>query len=113
MGGSASGSALVLLGAAAAKLRDPRALVAAVGDHGVPPRLRPPAAAVLVAAEVALGVLILVPATARAAGAGVAVLGLLFRRAPAGSPATASNCSRGRPVPRSPAVARPPEPSSG
>ena len=33
--------ALVLLGAAAAKLRDRRALVAAVGDHGVPATLRP------------------------------------------------------------------------
>ena len=70
--------ALVLLGAAAAKLRDPRALVAAVGDHGVPRTLRPAVAAALVTAELALGVLILIPATARAAGVGVAVLGLVF-----------------------------------
>ena len=55
--------ALVLLGAAAAKLRDRRALVAAVGDHGVPPTLRPAVATGLVAAELALGVLILIPAT--------------------------------------------------
>ena len=70
--------ALVLLGAAAAKLRDRRALVAAVGDHGVPPALRPAAATALVLAELALGVLILIPATARAAGVGVAVLGVVF-----------------------------------
>ncbi len=70
--------ACVLLAAAAAKLRDRRALVAAVGDHGVPRGLRPAAATALVAAELALGVLVLVPATARAAGAGVAVLGVVF-----------------------------------
>ena len=70
--------ALVLLCAAAAKLRDPRALVAAVGDHGVPRTLRPAVAAALVTAELALGVLILIPATARAAGVGVAVLGAVF-----------------------------------
>ncbi len=70
--------ALVLIGAAAAKLRDRRALVAAVGDHGVPPAVRPAAATALVAAELALGVLVLIPATARAAGVGIAVLGVVF-----------------------------------
>ncbi|HTI33877.1 MAG TPA: MauE/DoxX family redox-associated membrane protein [Miltoncostaea sp.] len=70
--------ALVLLGAATAKLRDRRALVAAVGDHGVPPALRPAAATLLVAVEAALAVLLLIPGTARAAGVGVAVLGLVF-----------------------------------
>ncbi len=70
--------AAVLAGAALAKVRDPRALVAAVGDHGVPPRLRPPVAVALVVVEAALAVLLLVPATARAAGVGVAVLGLVF-----------------------------------
>lgn len=70
--------AVVLLGAVATKLRDPRALVAAVGDHGVPARARPLAAAALVGAELVLGVLVLVPATARPAGVGVAVLGLAF-----------------------------------
>ena len=70
--------AAVLAGAALAKLRDPRALVAAVGDHGVPPRLRPHAATALVAAEATLAALLLVPATARAAGVGVVVLGLVF-----------------------------------
>ena len=70
--------AAVLAWAAVAKLRDPRELVAAVGDHGVPPRLRPTAATALVAAEAGLAVLLLIPATARAAGVGVAVLGVIF-----------------------------------
>jgi len=70
--------AAVLLSAATAKLRDPRALVAAVADHGVPAALRRPAAAALVTVEAALAVLVLVPATARAAGVGAAALGLVF-----------------------------------
>jgi hypothetical protein len=70
--------ALVLLGAAASKLRDRRALLAAVGGHGVPQALRPAAATALVAVELALGVLVLIPATARAAGVGVAALGVVF-----------------------------------
>ncbi len=68
----------VLAAAAIAKVRDPRGLVRAVGDHGVPASLRGPVAVALVAAEAALAVLLLVPATARAAGAGVALLGVLF-----------------------------------
>ena len=68
----------VLLWAATAKLRDPRALLAAVGEHGVPPRARRAVAGALVATEAALGVLILVGPTARWAAAGAAVLGLVF-----------------------------------
>ena len=52
--------------------------MAAVGDHGVPARLRGVVAVALVVAEAALAVLLLIPATARAAGVGVAVLGLVF-----------------------------------
>lgn len=70
--------AAVLAWAAMAKLRDPRELVAAVGDHGVPRRLRAAVAVALVVAEGALAVLLLIPATARAAGVGVAVLGVVF-----------------------------------
>ena len=70
--------ASVLAWAALAKLRDPRELVAAVGDHGVPRALRPGVAVALVVAEGALAALLLIPATARAAGVGVAVLGLVF-----------------------------------
>ncbi|WP_217914034.1 thioredoxin family protein [Miltoncostaea marina] len=70
--------AVVLLAAAAAKLRDPRALTAAVADHGVPRPLRGAAAAALVAVEAALGALLLVEPAARAAGAGTAALGLVF-----------------------------------
>jgi len=70
--------AAVLLWAAAAKLRDPRGLVAAVGDHGVPASVRTPVAAALAAAEAGLAVLLLVAPTARIAGAGVALLGLAF-----------------------------------
>ena len=70
--------AAVLAWAAVAKLRDPRELVAAVGDHGVPRPLRAATAVALVVAEATLAVLLLVPATARAAGVGVAVLGLVF-----------------------------------
>jgi hypothetical protein len=70
--------AVVLMTAAATKLRDPRALLAAVGEHGVPPRLRGVAAAGLVAAELGLAVLLLPEPTARAAGWGTAALGLIF-----------------------------------
>lgn len=70
--------AAVLAAAATAKARDPRGLVRAVGDHGVPGPLRGAVAVALVTAEAALAVLLVVPATARAAGAGVAVLGVLF-----------------------------------
>ncbi len=70
--------AAVLLAAAAIKLRAPRALLAAVAEHGVPSPLRRPAAVALVATELALGVLVLVPPTARAAGVGTAALGLVF-----------------------------------
>jgi hypothetical protein len=68
----------VLLWAAAAKVRDPRALAAAVAAHGVPPALRRPAAVALVTVEAALAALLLVPATARAAAIGAAVLGVAF-----------------------------------
>lgn len=70
--------AAVLAGAALAKLRDPRALPGLVGDHGVPGRLRAPVAALLVGAELAVAALLLVPATAGAAGAAAALLGLVF-----------------------------------
>lgn len=70
--------AAVLAIAAAAKLRDPRGTRAAVGEHGVPGALRTPAAVALIAAELGLAVLLLVPATARAAGIGTAVLGAVF-----------------------------------
>lgn len=70
--------ALVLLGAAGSKLRDRSGLLAAVAGHGVPAALRPAAATALVAAELGLGALLLVPATARAAGAGVLALGIVF-----------------------------------
>lgn len=68
----------VLLAAAATKLRDPRALLTAVGEHGVPRALRAPAAVGLVVVEIGLAALLLVPATARGAGAGTAALGLVF-----------------------------------
>ena len=70
--------AAVLATAAAAKLRDPRALPAAVAEHGVPRALRTPVAVALVGVELALAVLLLVPATARAAGLATAILGLAF-----------------------------------
>ncbi len=70
--------ALVLAWAALAKLRDRRELVAAVGDHGVPVPLRSGVAVALVVVEGGLAALLLIPATARAAGVGVAVLGLVF-----------------------------------
>jgi len=70
--------AAVLATAAATKLRDPRGLLVAVGEHGVPRVLRRPAAALLVAVELGLAALLLVPATARAAGVGTALLGAVF-----------------------------------
>ncbi len=70
--------AAVLAAAAAAKLRHPRALPAAVAEHGVPRALRASVAVALVAAELGLAVLLLVPATARAAGVATAALGLAF-----------------------------------
>ncbi|MGD9571659.1 MAG: MauE/DoxX family redox-associated membrane protein [Thermoleophilia bacterium] len=70
--------AAVLVWAALAKLRDARGLVRAVGDHGVPAPLRTPVAVLLPVAEVALAALLLIPATARIAGWGVAVLGVVF-----------------------------------
>jgi hypothetical protein len=70
--------AAVLAWAAVAKLRDPRALVAAVAAHGVPAPARGAVAAALVAAEGGLALLLLVGPAARAAGAGVALLGLGF-----------------------------------
>lgn len=70
--------AAVLVTAAATKLRDRRALLDAVGEHGVPAPLRGLAATGLVAAELGLAVLLLVPATARAGGWGTAALGLVF-----------------------------------
>ena len=70
--------AAVLLAAAGAKLRDPRALVAAVAGHGVPRALRGAAAVALVVVEAGLGALLLIGPAARAAGVGTAVLGLVF-----------------------------------
>lgn len=70
--------ALVLATAAVTKMRAPSALLAAVGEHGVPPALRRPAAFALVAAELGLAAALLVPATARAGGVGTAALGLVF-----------------------------------
>lgn len=69
---------VVLASAAVAKLRDPRGLTAAVAGHGVPARMRGAVAIALVGGEAALAALLLVPATARAAGAGVLVLGVVF-----------------------------------
>ena len=68
----------VLLWAAGAKLRDPRALLSAVGEHGVPPGARRTVAGALVVTEAALGVLVLIGPTARWAGAGAAALGVVF-----------------------------------
>jgi hypothetical protein len=98
--------AVVLVWAAAAKVRDPRALAAAVAEHGVPAALRRPAAFALVATEVALAVLVLVPATARGAGIATAALGLAFaasfaRLRLAGARRVACGCfggARDRPV---------------
>jgi Methylamine utilisation protein MauE len=70
--------AAVLLWAAAAKLAHMPRFVAAVGEQGVPARLRGPVAWGVAAAEVALGVLVLVGPTARAAGLGAWALGLVF-----------------------------------
>ncbi len=70
--------AAVLLAAAATKLRDPRSLLDAVGEHGIPRALRGPAAVGLVAAEIALAIALPLPATARAAGVGTAALGVVF-----------------------------------
>jgi len=70
--------AAVLAGAALAKARDPRALMRAVAEHGVPERRRTPVAVALPIAEAALAALLLAPSSARAAGAGVAALGIAF-----------------------------------
>jgi Methylamine utilisation protein MauE len=70
--------AAVLLWAAAAKLRDMPRFAAAVAAHGVPEAARRPVAWAVVAVEAALGVLVLIPATARAAGLAAWALGLLF-----------------------------------
>ncbi len=70
--------AVVLLWAAAAKLRDMPRFAEAVAGHGVPQRLRRPVAWAVAGAEAALGVLVLVPATARAAGLAAFLLGLAF-----------------------------------
>jgi hypothetical protein len=70
--------ASVLLLAAVAKLRDVPRFADAVGEHGVPARLRAPVAWTVVAVEAALGVLVLVDATARAAGLAAWALGLTF-----------------------------------
>lgn len=99
--------AAVLLWAAAAKLRDPRGAATAVAEHGVPVRLRWPVAVALVAVEAALGALAPVDATARAAGAGAALLGLAFaasllRLRARGARRVACGCfggARDRPVP--------------
>jgi hypothetical protein len=70
--------AVLLFWAAAAKLRDMRRFAAVVGEHGVREGLRSPVAWAVVAAEAALGVLLLIGPTAEAAGLGVFLLGLLF-----------------------------------
>jgi uncharacterized membrane protein YphA (DoxX/SURF4 family) len=70
--------AVVLLWAAAAKLRDMPRFAAVVGEHGVAPRLRLPVAWAVVAVEAALGVLVLIGPTARAAGLAAWALGLVF-----------------------------------
>lgn len=68
----------VLLWAAAAKLRDMPRFASVVGEHGVPARLRRPAAWAVAALEAALGVLLLVGPAARPAALATAVLGLAF-----------------------------------
>jgi Methylamine utilisation protein MauE len=70
--------AVVLLWAAAAKLRDMPRFAEAVAGHGVPPRWRRPVAWGVVAAEAALGVLVLIGPTARAAALAAWALGLVF-----------------------------------
>ena len=73
--------AVVLLWAAAAKLRDMPRFAAAVAEHGVPARLRRPVAWAVVAIEAALGVLVLIGPTARAAAARGLGAGAGLRRA--------------------------------
>ena len=68
----------VLLWAAAAKLRDMPGFASAVAGHGVPPALRRPVAWAVVAAEAAIGVLLLIGPAARLAALATAVLGLVF-----------------------------------
>ena len=70
--------AAVLLWAAAAKLRDMPRFAAVVAEHGVAERLRRPVAWAVVATEAALGVLVLIGPTARAAGLAAWALGLVF-----------------------------------
>lgn len=70
--------AVVLLWAGLAKLRDRWALTEAVPAHGVPVPLRRAAGAALVAVELALAVLVLVPGTSRPGAWAVAALGLVF-----------------------------------
>ena len=73
--------AAILLAAAVAKLRRPGPLREAMDGHGVPARARPAAVAALASAEAALGVLVLLEPTARAAGWAAAGLGLAFAAA--------------------------------
>jgi hypothetical protein len=70
--------AIVLLWAAAAKLRDMPRFAEAVAGHGVPERLRRPVAWGVVATETALGVLVLIGPTARVAALAAWALGLVF-----------------------------------
>ena len=69
---------LVLLLAAAAKLRVARALPDLVGAYGVPGRLRVPAAAALVLAEMGIGLALLVGLGADLAAYAALALGVVF-----------------------------------
>jgi thiol-disulfide isomerase/thioredoxin len=69
---------VVLLWAAAAKLADMPRFASAVAGHGVPERFRRPVAWGVAVAEAALGILVLVGPTARAAALAAWALGLVF-----------------------------------
>lgn len=68
----------VLAWAAIAKLRTFTRLASSLAEHGAPPRLRTPLAAVLIAVELTLAVALLAGLWLHAAGIAVALLGGLF-----------------------------------
>ena len=69
---------VILLAAAAAKVRSRRVLPDLVGAYGVPARLRRPAAALVTVAEGALGVLLVAGVAAGATTIATVVLGAVF-----------------------------------
>jgi Methylamine utilisation protein MauE len=85
------GLGLVLLAAAAPKLRDPARFRAALAGYALlPPRAESPAAAALVAAEVAAGAALLAPGSGPAPALAAAALFALY------AAAIAANLARGR-----------------